>query len=149
MNRRPPRSTRTDTLFPDTPLFRSAERQGRLYRPLHRRPRAFRSLAGRPRAQPAQVPRRARHKTHVGRGYAPDAPRRIFRDGIANQAPDQEPSGTSPRPTVWNRNAVSVRSTTPPKAPTPSKPAPSRPGPTPRPPPPAPTARPPHYTTRT
>src|SRR3546814_2533019 len=30
----------------------------------------------------------------VGRGYAPDAPRRIFRDGIANQAPDQEPSGT-------------------------------------------------------
>src|SRR3546814_18612282 len=28
MNRRPPRSTRTDTLFPYTALFRSAERQG-------------------------------------------------------------------------------------------------------------------------
>src|SRR3546814_5340286 len=26
MNRRPPRSTRTDTLFPNTPLFRSAHR---------------------------------------------------------------------------------------------------------------------------
>src|SRR3546814_20791929 len=27
MRRRPPRSTRTDTLFPDTTLFRSAERE--------------------------------------------------------------------------------------------------------------------------
>src|SRR3546814_7791963 len=40
MRRRPPRSTRTDTLFPYTTLFRSLPREGRLMRfrlPLGRR----------------------------------------------------------------------------------------------------------------
>src|SRR3546814_5399673 len=36
MIRRPPRSTRTDTLFPYTTLFRSAERLDRFTRDLHR-----------------------------------------------------------------------------------------------------------------
>src|SRR3546814_18997462 len=38
---RPPRSTRTDTLFHDTTLFRSADRRrpGRIARPVHRRDR--------------------------------------------------------------------------------------------------------------
>src|SRR3546814_1674418 len=46
----------------------------------------------------------------VGRGYAPDAPRRIFRDGIANQAPDQEPSGRSDEPTAGPRSVMRVPS---------------------------------------
>src|SRR3546814_19521195 len=36
MIRRPPRSTRTDTLFPYTTLFRSGDRLGRRARPAHR-----------------------------------------------------------------------------------------------------------------
>src|SRR3546814_15764520 len=38
MIRRPPRSTRTDTLFPYTPLFRSAKRVKRNHRVLSPRP---------------------------------------------------------------------------------------------------------------
>src|SRR3546814_17097874 len=55
MSRRPPRSTRTDTLFPDTTLFRSASRPGtdpeQLLMPLaylrhhHLAPRALRARA--------------------------------------------------------------------------------------------------------
>src|SRR3546814_7157686 len=44
MKRRPPRSTRTDTLFPYTTLFRSS--RGRTYRPPCRKPRAGRAAAG-------------------------------------------------------------------------------------------------------
>src|SRR3546814_8690793 len=39
MRRRPPRSTRTDTLFPDTTLFRAAEAQERGRDPAHDRAR--------------------------------------------------------------------------------------------------------------
>src|SRR3546814_1846595 len=39
MIRRPPRSTRTDTLFPYTTLFRSGEHRGRLLSPHHADPR--------------------------------------------------------------------------------------------------------------
>src|SRR3546814_1167836 len=47
MLRQPPRSTRTDTLFPNTPLFRSACRHG-YTRGFHRRDLAFRvALAAR------------------------------------------------------------------------------------------------------
>src|SRR3546814_7505795 len=46
MIRRPPRSTRTDTLFPYTTLFRSAARRAR--------PSASRTSAGRDQANPAR-----------------------------------------------------------------------------------------------
>src|SRR3546814_2062164 len=61
MIRRPPRSTRTDTLFPYTTLFRSP-RAGRLRRA------ADRAAAHRPRAaRPAHV-----HRAHVHRGHRAD-----------------------------------------------------------------------------
>src|SRR3546814_14410323 len=41
MIRRPPRSTRTDTLFPYTTLFRSHDRQGRPHLSRHSLPRRF------------------------------------------------------------------------------------------------------------
>src|SRR3546814_4894902 len=81
MIRRPPRSTRTDTLFPYTPLFRAprdrhiaAHRRGLGRRgPRERRPR--RDVRGRraaaqlePRAQAAAVRRRAAGHAPLGRG---------------------------------------------------------------------------------
>src|SRR3546814_19238308 len=60
MIRRPPRSTRTDTLFPYTTLFRSG--------PAH--PAHGDRRHGRDRRASIQVRR------PVGRGYAPDAPRK-------------------------------------------------------------------------
>src|SRR3546814_1062628 len=54
MIRRPPRSTRTDTLFPYTTLFRSARRRGQLPDP--RRARASGAAGGQSRAVQA-VPR--------------------------------------------------------------------------------------------
>src|SRR3546814_1796307 len=73
MIRQPPRSTRTDTLFPYTTLFRSAAR--------HLPGRADRHLLGgavplrRVERNTASVPRRRTLQgIHpVGRGYAPDA----------------------------------------------------------------------------
>src|SRR3546814_1090557 len=44
MIRRPPRSTRTDTLFPYTTLFLSYRAHARYVRRLHRRASAFREL---------------------------------------------------------------------------------------------------------
>src|SRR3546814_6527263 len=47
MIRRPPRSTRTDTLFPYTTLFRSTDRlMGQTARPPHHHGRACRRFAG-------------------------------------------------------------------------------------------------------
>src|SRR3546814_3211258 len=67
MIRRPPRSTRTDTLFPYTPLFRSPEAAGReILRPdpdaadPAAQPRAGTAAAGRP---PAGDDRRTRRRT--------------------------------------------------------------------------------------
>src|SRR3546814_1135471 len=45
MIRRPPGSTRTDTLFPYTTLFRSPDRPIRLPSPLHPSPRSARTTA--------------------------------------------------------------------------------------------------------
>src|SRR3546814_5133315 len=56
MIRRPPRSTRTDTLFPYTTLFRSAARAGRL--PAHQRQDVGRTLSGR---AGAAIPDRRTH----------------------------------------------------------------------------------------
>src|SRR3546814_20546167 len=64
MIRRPPRSTRTDTLFPYTTLFRSAERDHRRDRPrpadrlegaLDRAAQAARPIAGRCRSSPRRA----------------------------------------------------------------------------------------------
>src|SRR3546814_7687494 len=70
MIRRPPRSTRTDTLFPYTTLFRSAGRRARQVRGRT----AVRGVAEEP------------HRTRQGRcgglpdhGHVPDAPRRGHR----------------------------------------------------------------------
>src|SRR3546814_6232823 len=70
MIRRPPRSTRTDTLFPSTTLFRSREarRRGAHLRPLRRQPRL------RARARESRLPRQ-RHRPPVERG-APGVQRR-------------------------------------------------------------------------
>src|SRR3546814_5585053 len=53
MIRRPPRSTRTDTLFPYTTLFRSARRRARSRR-------AFRPMDKRPAGQKCEYVRRPR-----------------------------------------------------------------------------------------
>src|SRR3546814_4357860 len=60
MRRRPPRSTRTDTLFPYTTLFRSCRGAASLLRRARRRGRG----AARPRAQvPAECRRGAAHRS--------------------------------------------------------------------------------------
>src|SRR3546814_20318314 len=75
MIRRPPRSTRTDTLFPYTTLFRSPDRAGNLpvagrageravvlqYRVLHRARVAGRTGLERGASRPAARPARAQH----------------------------------------------------------------------------------------
>src|SRR3546814_13119900 len=54
MIRRPPRSTRTDTLFPYTSLFRSGKRLT-IHYPLRRRRRANRLVEGRDLGRPASA----------------------------------------------------------------------------------------------
>src|SRR3546814_5209933 len=67
MIRRPPRSTRTDTLFPYTTLFRSRSDGGAARRPLHHRPR----LSGGPdRPRPSggadpEIPRSEEHTSEL------------------------------------------------------------------------------------
>src|SRR3546814_8322782 len=72
MIRRPPRSTRTDTLFPYTTLFRSRPRKGwlgELHRPGHRRPgpqgtaRPGRPEQGDPGQRRLRRPRRSEEHT--------------------------------------------------------------------------------------
>src|SRR3546814_7161106 len=80
MIRRPPRSTRTDTLFPYTTLFRSAP-------PAARRPDArARRRAGRDPA--AAGPRRARDaRCSRGARQQPAGPSGAFTDALARSAP--------------------------------------------------------------
>src|SRR3546814_18872026 len=67
MIRRPPRSTRTDTLFPYTTLFRSLHRRsarhvaGNIRRPLCRAPRVGTGDAARGHRTPGRPARRGRH----------------------------------------------------------------------------------------
>src|SRR3546814_9012927 len=59
MLRRPPRSTRTDTLFPYTTLFRSGEQQhfdGKSGRPRHRDGTADQAIAGKTDCKPQRDP---------------------------------------------------------------------------------------------
>src|SRR3546814_12004095 len=69
MLRRPPRSTRTDTLFPYTTLFRSAKAA----RPLLSRPAPLRAAAARPQVPGALPPpgRRMRGVRQSPRGARP------------------------------------------------------------------------------
>src|SRR3546814_16999813 len=117
MIRRPPRSTRTDTLFPYTTLFRSrAARRALRRRPLppclppaaraepvlhrRRRPRADRwgAAHGRP-AQPAPTLRRRRRSAHRGRlprhRRLPPPHQPALRAGPLARSPD---GGRPPRP---------------------------------------------------
>src|SRR3546814_1775100 len=80
MIRQPPRSTRTDTLFPYTTLFRSADQRGAgiLQARLRHRGGVGEGVAGRGfRTVVRQRPRLRAHEriVPVGRGYAPDSPR--------------------------------------------------------------------------
>src|SRR3546814_1271791 len=96
MIRRPPRSTRTDTLFPYTTLFRSPDLRRPLRR-LHRPHAAGRDRADRGAPAPAErdtgLPRRLPHPDPVGllpgrRGLLGGAlPHRQPRPGIPRRLP--------------------------------------------------------------
>src|SRR3546814_2902094 len=78
MIRRPPRSTRTDTLFPYTTLFRSRPRRTRLFVPEGRPARHAYGAGGRKRRRLAQPRRRRRNRRRALPLWrrAPVAPRR-------------------------------------------------------------------------
>src|SRR3546814_17528540 len=74
MIRRPPRSTRTDTLFPYTTLFRSAQDRGRrLLCPFHPG-QAVRRLSGRPCGR-EYGPSVCSYALHPNNAFAPLLPR--------------------------------------------------------------------------
>src|SRR3546814_13573978 len=80
MIRRPPRSTRTDTLFPYTTLFRSVDRRGRAAARGRARPQPARTVRGmRPRAgaRRAAVGVRAQPARAVPLELARDRARRL------------------------------------------------------------------------
>src|SRR3546814_4603795 len=66
MIRRPPRSTRTDTLFPYTTLFRSCSRKPRLW--LNSRPRRSKSRSSRPGSRRCAASRKRRRRLPSGTG---------------------------------------------------------------------------------
>src|SRR3546814_5751044 len=67
MRRRPPRSTRTDTLFPYTTLFRSERPRARRFQPaVHRRHRPAGGLLAAPRQGPAVLDREGPHLLRSG-----------------------------------------------------------------------------------
>src|SRR3546814_1988542 len=65
MIRRPPRSTRTDTLFPYTTLFRSADHRVRLRRRRRHRAGAVPAAARRPGAEPHHRVRSEEHTSEL------------------------------------------------------------------------------------
>src|SRR3546814_13139731 len=93
--RRPPRSTRTDTLFPDTTLFRSAGRQDVL--PLHRVHLQAQERNPRPGAA---APPGARHRDRRQGHAAEESPRpRDVQEAQGLQgcrAPARRPAAASP-----------------------------------------------------
>src|SRR3546814_15868252 len=115
MIRRPPRSTRTDTLFPYTTLFRSrrprcrSRAAGSAGREEDRVPQALVDHGGahRPaflhRADEASRTRRATERLAAGRGYAPDALRSPTRAGPLRHSHQRTTtaSGSTPRNTPW------------------------------------------------
>src|SRR3546814_17505291 len=103
MIRRPPRSTRTDTLFPYTTLFRSNRRPGRRVR--------LGKIDPRP------------HPHHPGQRHRRSRPLRRDEHRVPSDAPP--PRGTDPRPA--DRLPKSRRNSEPP-APRPPQPTP-RPAP--------------------
>src|SRR3546814_17621248 len=68
MIRRPPVATRTDTLFPDTTLFRSARDVDQARQPHRRRLRAPGAVGGIRRAQVRAAPARAERDVEGGGG---------------------------------------------------------------------------------
>src|SRR3546814_18755585 len=73
MIRRPPRSTRTDTLFPDATLFRSGRIAAiPIFEPLTGRFAGYRGTARRPRADESAAPRTA--------GIVPDSLRQLVHE---------------------------------------------------------------------
>src|SRR3546814_20633539 len=89
MIRRPPRSTRTDTLFPYTTLFRSVRSLPRLAVAPHPA-----RGGGRPRRS---SPARERHARRCFPGHGPDAPPRQRR-GVRVLPPPQRAHPRVPRP---------------------------------------------------
>src|SRR3546814_5437059 len=83
MIRRPPRSTRTDTLFPYTTLFRS--------RPARRTRRGGRRGKGQGGRHHLCLQRRA--APHAGRGRAGDGTQRVRRGALARPYPERRTLG--------------------------------------------------------
>src|SRR3546814_2393157 len=108
MIRRPPRSTRTDTLFPYTTLFRSpwphsSPNSSPSPRPTHPRPRTPRAKPKPPRHKPFS---RLREKVPEGRMRAPLilnftllSPQTPPQQHTAQPHPQTPPSPTAPAPT--------------------------------------------------
>src|SRR3546814_14259314 len=123
MIRRPPRSTRTDTLIPYTPLFRSQHRRARhddrsrahgrhrhhpqparlLHRPLRRTPRPVGPPRRRNRARPASrrgdhaTPRhRPRHRPRRVRAHRPPRPPHSGRPTPDHTPPPPQPPPPTP-----------------------------------------------------
>src|SRR3546814_12193100 len=65
MIRRPPRSTRTDTLFPYTTLFRSPDLGGTVHDPQRRHGSTLREVAVRGGERPGHEPQRLRRRTQT------------------------------------------------------------------------------------
>src|SRR3546814_15460056 len=102
MIRRPPRSTRTDTLFPYTTLFRSlAPERGADARGAGEEPRADRLSPARP------PPREARRDRPVdGTGAGDRLSRRSARRALPSAFPRQLRRGDEPRRTDHARQAA-------------------------------------------
>src|SRR3546814_18236059 len=109
MIRRPPRSTRTDTLFPYTTLFRSLDAGGRRHGDRHGRRRRPHAGRGQP---PRSASGRLRLLTEAGRQVVPGPPRggpgRLPRPGDGRR---QGPvlNGRRDRKSVVSGKRVSVR----------------------------------------
>src|SRR3546814_5090835 len=98
MIRRPPRSTRTDTLFPYTTLFRSVPRRngGDSVACRERADHARKERSGNAAMMGRETPRSSEPSEHgaVGRGYAPDT--RAVSEAVA-------PMGSACEPQIQSR----------------------------------------------
>src|SRR3546814_18700377 len=109
MIRRPPRSTRTDTLFPCTTLFRSPLRRERYPRARHHT--AHRRLAEPPEVHGARAARAAGAALRPGRALRPDParPAPALRAARGDRPPGRRPrvrgiqGALRPDPGMWFR----------------------------------------------
>src|SRR3546814_19700805 len=98
MIRRPPRSTRTDTLFPYTTLFRSqpADRAQHGFEPMAQRAQPGRGLGRRGHALEIELNRRIAPKRPVRGDEARITGRRLLQTEKYRNHPDHSPARPSP-----------------------------------------------------